>query len=241
MHTSNGRRRRASVVAAALLLSAAAACSHGRTSTPSTAPAGTAQRTPSAATTSDPAAAQAITRAQALTRALHSYAFQAIQQISGGNHPQQTTLRGRIIRPGAVAYDLTVDAAVQQVIKTGGHTYLRTPGHVWAALPKAAPTVDPVSSLLPLLEHLSNARLSGHTLSGTVTGDILSQAHLAPKGGSANQASAVQLTLDTAGHITSVTFRLTIKAGAQTLTLNEAAGYSQFNAVPPIKAPTVGK
>lgn len=237
------RWRRLGVATAAFLaVPALAACSAGATkaqpTTASTAPS-TSPATPAA--TADPAlakaAAAALAKALTQTKALRSYAFTATQTLRGGAQPQVTSLTGRAVRPTAIAYQLSVGGKVQQVIKVSGRTYLRVPPAAWKALAKPSATVDPLASLLPLLTNLTNPALQGATLSGTVSGTVLSQAKLAPAGASGTGSSPVAFTLDKTGHVLSVRLQLTVKAGEKTLTLDEVTTYSALNRAPAIKAP----
>lgn len=233
------RRRCVRTAAAMLTVTVTAACSGG-TAKPVGAAAASPSPTPgssSAAVAADPAALAAVAKAEAATRALRSYAFRASQTLSGGAKVQQTVLTGRAVRPSAVSYDLVVGGKVQQVIKLGGRTFVRVSPAPWKALAKPGPTVDPIASLLPLLSHLDQPTLTGRVLSGNVPASVLSQTGLAPTGAAPAATTPVRLTLDPTGHVTSVTLRLTLKAGAQTLLLDETTSYAQFNTAPPIKAP----
>jgi hypothetical protein len=240
MNQLTSQRRCLGTAAVAVALIAVTACSgggstakpdHPTTAAPSSAP------TKAAAAAPDPAALAALGKAESLTKALHSYAFRASQQLSGGAKVQQTVLTGRAIRPGAVSYDLSVGGKHQQVIKVGGHTFVRVPPGAWKALSKPGPTVDPIASLLPLLANLSEPALSGLALTGKVPATVLSKAGLAPAGAAPSAATPVRFALDAAGHVTAVTLRLTVKAGTQTLVLDEITSFTQFNKVAAIKAP----
>lgn len=224
--------------AATVALTAVAACSGG-SSTPATGgPASASPFAGSSATAAvNVAALAAVAKAEAVTKALHSYSFRASQRLSGGAKVQQTVLTGRAIRPGSVAYDLTVGGKAQQVIKVGGRTYVRVPPAGWKALAKPGPTVDPIASLLPLLSNLTQPALTGRALSGAVPAGVLSQAGLAPAGAAPSASTPIRFALDPEGHVTSVTLRLSLKAGSQTLVLDETTSYAQFNRVAPIKAP----
>jgi hypothetical protein len=232
------RRRCLRTAAAVLALTAVAACSGGSSKPTTSAPGSAAPTTgTSAPAAPDAAALAAVAKAEAVTKALRSYSFRASQNLSGSAKPQQTVLTGRAIRPGSVAYDLTVGGKAQQVIKIAGHTFVRVPPAAWKALTKPGPTVDPIASLLPLLSSLHQPTLTGRTLTGTVPASVLSQAGLAPAGAAPAASTPVRLILDPAGHVTSVTLRLTLKAGTQTLVLDEATSYAQFNKAAAIKAP----
>lgn len=185
----------------------------------------------------DAAALAALSRAEQVTRALHSYSFSATQRLSGGATAQQTLLTGRAVRPGAVSYDVSVAGKHQLVIKVGGRTFVRVPPAAWKALTKPGPTVDPVASLVPLLTGLTDPTLTARTLRGTVASGVLTAAGLAPAGAPSTARSAVTFTLDAAGHVTSVSLSLKVKAGTQTLTLDELTTFNQFNTAPAIKAP----
>jgi hypothetical protein len=234
-------RRLGAATAAFLAVPALAACSASATkaqpTAASTAPS-TSTATPTAtATTADPAAAAALAKALTQTKALRSYAFTATQTLRGGAQPQVTSIAGRAVRPAAIAYQLSVGGKAQQVIKVSGRTYLRVPPAAWKALAKPSATVDPLASLLPLLTNLTEPALHGTTLSGTVSGAVLSQAKLAPAGASGTGASPVAFTLDKTGHVQSVRLQLTVKAGTKTLTLDEVTTYSALNRAPAITAP----
>lgn len=191
--------------------------------------------------TSDSAAVAARSKAEQVTKALHSYSFRATQRLAGGAKPQQTILTGRAIRPGAVSYDVSVEGKQQLVIKVGGRTFVRVPPAAWKALAKPGPTVDPVASLLPLLTGLTHPTLTGPTLRGTVASSVLTAAGLAPTGGTSTAPCTVTFTLDAADHVMSVALSLKVKAGTQTLTLDEVTVFSEFNTAPAINAPGIVK
>ena len=194
---------------------------------------------PQPAATADSAAAVALAKAIVMTKALRSYAFQATQRLTGAAAPQLTSLSGRAVRPAAISYDLRVGGKDQQVIKLGGRTYVRQPPAPWTVLAKPGATVDPLASLLPLLTGLTAPTLTGHRLSGQVPASVLTQARLAPPSAAPNASTPVTFGLDPTGHISSVTLRVTVRAGARTLVLDEATTFSLFNRAPAIKAPGI--
>ena len=236
-------RRFGAATAACLSLLGAAACSSS--STPRTAAATTPSTTSAAPATGskldDPLAKVAVAKAIAATKGLHSYSFRAVQALAGGATKQTTVLTGRAVRPASIAYTLTVGSSTQQVVRVGGRTFLRVPPAGWKALSKPGPAVDPLTSLLPLLNNLQHARLHAGVLTGDVAGSALSQAHLAPAGAAAGAVAPVSFTLDAAGRVTSVDLRLSLQAGAKRLQLNESTTFTGFNLAPPIKAPGVLK
>ena len=188
----------------------------------------------------DLGAMAAVGKAITATKALRSYAFHASQQLTGGAGAQQTVLIGKVIRPGSVSYTLTVGGQTQQVINLAGRTYLRRPPGSWKALANPKSAVDPVASLLPLLTALAQPTLVGNVLRGTVPANVLTASGLAPAGttdrtGIAN--TPVTFTLDGAGQVTDLALRIVVKAGAKTLTVQQATSFSLFDAVPAIVAP----
>ena len=233
-------RRFGAVTAAVVALTVGAVgCSGGSskplaTTHPSSSP-------PQPAATADPAAAVALTRAVAMTKALRSYAFEATQRLTGAERPQFTSLSGRALRPAAISYDLRVGGKHQQVITLGGRTFVRQPPAPWTVLAKPGATVDPLASLLPLLTGLTAPTLTGHRLSGRVPARVLTQARLAPPSTASDASTPVTFGLDPTGHIISVTLRVTVRAGAKTLVLDEATTFSLFNRAPAIKAPGMVK
>lgn len=237
-------RRFGAATAACLPLLGAAACSSS-SSAPRTAAANTPSTTSTAPTAGsrldDPLAKVAVAKAIAATKTLQSYSFRAVQALAGGATKQTTVLTGRAARPASIAYTLTVGSSTQQVVRVGGRTFLRVPPAGWKALAKPGPAVDPLTSLLPLLNNLQHARLHAGVLSGDVAGSALSQAHLAPAGAAPGAVAPVSFTLDAAGRVTSVDLRLSVQAGAKRLQLNESTTFTGFNHAPPIKAPGVLK
>ena len=231
MLTPRWRRFGAATAACLPLLSAAACTSSAHKSSPS----------PTASPTTDAAAATAITRAIAATKVVRTYNFRAVQRLTGGATPQTTVLAGRAARPASITYTLTVGTSTQQVVRIGGRTFLRVPPAPWKALAKAGPAVDPLASLLPLLNGLQHATLTGNTLKGDVPASALSAAHLAPNGAGAGASAPVVLTLDGAGRVTSVNVHLNVQAGAKRLDVNETTTFSAFDHIRPIKAPGVIK
>lgn len=237
MYRSYGPWRRfgaATVVLAAL--SASTACSGGSTaatsaSNPVAPGAVAAPSVPPPSTVSDPAALAARAKAIAATKALHSYAFRATQRISGGARPQVTVLSGRAVRNGGVTYTLTVGGTSQQVVKVGGRTFLRRPPGRWKALAKPTPTVDPISTLLPLLQQLTRASLTGNHLSGAIPANALAS------GAAPGVLAPVTFILNPAHQVTSIGLHATVKAGAQSLVLDAVTAFSGFNRAPAIRAP----
>ncbi len=196
--------------------------------------------TPSPAPTADPAAVAALTRAVALTRRVRSYAFVAVQTVSGPS-TQRTVLTGRAVRPSSIAYDLVVGTSRQQVIKIGNRTFVRVPPARFKAIAKTTPVGDPLASLLPLLEGIQNPTLTGSVITGTVTPATLGQAKLAPASSQGGADAPLRLTLDARGRVASVAVTLKITAGNQALTLVGTTQFSQYEGVAPIAAPGVLK
>jgi hypothetical protein len=194
-----------------------------------------------AAASADPAGAKAVARAVVATKAIRSYGFRAQQLLVGGTTPQRTALAGRAIRPSSIVYTVTVGKATQQVVRVGGRTYLRVPPAPWKALAKAGPAVDPVASLLTLLNHLQQPHLQGSLLTGAVPASALSEAHLAPPGASAGAAAPAEFRLDAHGRASSVALKLSFQAGARRLELSETTSFYGFNSAPAIKPPGVIK
>jgi hypothetical protein len=190
-----------------------------------------------AAVASDPAGEAALAKAVTATAALRSYAFRATQTIRGGAAPQTTVVAGRAVRPASLSYTVTVGRTSQEVVKIGRVVYVRIPPATWKQLVKPTVTVDPVASLTALLEAAQSPRLSGTTLTMEVPAAALSKAQLAPTGAAPGAATPVTLALDAAGRVMSVSIVMTVKAGAKTLTVEEATLFSSFGSVPAITKP----
>ena len=230
----------AAVTGASLALIAGCSTGPGRASALPASPGSGVSLPASSNPAPDLVAVAAVGKAITATKALRSYAFHASQQLTGSASAQQTVLIGQAIRPGSVSYTLTVGGQTQEVINLAGRTYLRLPPGAWKALAKPKSTVDPVASLLPLLTALAQPTLAGNVLRGTVPANVLTAAGLAPTG-TANMSSTastpVTFTLDAAGQVTDLALRIVVKAGAKTLTVQQATSFSLFDAVPTIVAP----
>jgi hypothetical protein len=210
--------------------SAAATAASPTASAVPTAPVGTAE------------AAAALRRAVRVTASVRSYRFAAEQTVTGGPAPQVTRLTGRAIRPAALTYTLLSGGRTQQIVRVGGVTYRRVVPGRYKRLVKATPPVDPLHSLVGILNRVASVT-SAPTAGGTdFTGSLSGQA-AAAAGLVGNAKPAPGLTIpvkvraDRLGRITRLELTEPLQAGARRLLLRQVTTYGGFNAQPAIARP----
>ncbi|HVB28021.1 MAG TPA: hypothetical protein VNE21_08950 [Mycobacteriales bacterium] len=232
------RRRRplVAVVAVALSAGVVAGCTAGKSS--ATAPASPAAVTATGTSTASATALRAA--ALRVTAGLRSYAFLSTQRVSGGGQVTAATVSGVVVTPAAIDYTVTLGGRHEEVIRVGSATFLRALPGPWQRLrhPPVAP--DPLSALLRILTDLTRltAATGGSgsvTLTGQLSPSAARAAGLIPRVGGA--ALPVTVTLDAAHHVTTLSVRVPVRAGSQTLIVTQMTRFTSFDRVPPIRSP----
>jgi hypothetical protein len=207
-------------------------CSGGSNAAHPSGAASTPSASPSAAVTSDPAAAAALERTSRVVRATRSFTFAATEILSGAAS-HATKVHGSVVRGQGVTYVLTANGRTSQVVRIAGATYVRpVPGH-WSKLSKPRPVTDPAGTLLAVLRGLTqlSIRDAGGTriVGGLLTSTAAKAAQL-PVGPTPAQ---VAVTLDPAGHVTKLV--VLTASGSTQITLTTT--YGGFGKVKPLKPP----
>jgi hypothetical protein len=222
-------------LAAPLALVAVASTACSSSSTPSAGSSSTPLASPTASSTADSAAVAAVRHAVTVAAATHSFRFVATEVLSG-DATHATVVRGSVVRSQGVSYVLTANGHSTQVVRIKGATYVRKVPGAWEHLRTPAPVVDPIGSLLAILNGLDGA---GSTPSGTtvvVTGNLsMAAATTAQIPTTPGHPPRVSITIDAAGDITRLVVTTTARGGATAVTLTTT--YTAFNTVAPLKPP----
>lgn len=218
----------APLVGVALLLSA---CSGGSSPAPSP-----SQTSASAAPTVDPAAAKALHRAEAATRALHRFGFTARTTLDA-KQAVRSKLSGRVINGRGVAYQLSVNGKRTQVIRIRKATYVRQIPGGWSKLVKPRAVVHPTAKLEALLHGMTPTFISHPGNKTRVVGLLTADAAKAagvPVSGAPARAVVI---MDKQSRVVSLSLRSTASAGNRNVRLAVVTHYGSFDHVTPITRP----
>ena len=186
-------------VAAPLAFVAVALTACSSSSTPSAGPSSSPLASSTASSTGDSAAVAAIRHAITVSAATRSFRFVASEVLSG-DATHATVVRGSVVRSQGVSYVLTANGHTTQVVRIKGATYVRKVPGAWERLRTPAAVVDPIGSLLAILNGLDGA---GSTTTGTavvVTGNLsTAAATTAQIPTTPGHQPRVSITIDAAG------------------------------------------
>jgi hypothetical protein len=203
---------------------------------------GTAPVSSAPVTSASPGTAIGPVQGQAIaaTRLLRSYAFQAIQTLTGGPVATVTTVTGRVVLPTSIDYTVAVGGKREEVIRVLNVTFVRSIPGPWKRLRRPPRAPDPLRSLLSILSALTNATASAgpggaQTLSGQLSAAAAHVAGLSPA--ATGPPVSVNVTLDAAHRITALSAQLQVSAAGHALTVTDVTRFSDFDAVAAIAPP----
>lgn len=235
--------RRPVVVATAACLLTVAGCSDSDSDpmTPagaSTSPSSSAAASPAAGPTADAGARPALLRVAAATRVVKSYAFTTSQ--SAGT--TVTRLSGRAVRPGSLTYTLTSAGRTEQIVRINAVTYRRVPPAGFRMLVKSQAPVDPLGSLIKVLQGLKDvSRTSspaGTTFRGVLDGPTAAAIGLV--GGAIPAPGVVVpvvLTADRSARVTRFTADIPLRVAGKPVRLMLITAFTGLNKQAAIRAP----
>lgn len=215
----------------AVLVGLVSACSGtaGRSATAAQRATSTPSVSASASPSADVAASAALARAETVVAATRSFTFTATEVLSG-DASHATSVEGSVVRGQGVAYTLTANGRVSQVVRITGATYVRSVPGRWSKLRKPRPVTDPAGTLLAVLRGLTQLSLHANVVDGSLPTEAAKAAQL-PTG---STPARVEVTLDAAGHVTKLV--VTTASGATDVTLTTS--YASFGKVTPLKPPS---
>jgi hypothetical protein len=224
----------------ALVLAAAAAvtaCSGGS----STTTAATTTPTSTASRSSDPRAAQVLSRAERQLAADRSYRFSATETVAAAS-ASTTRVAGSVVRGRGVSYTLTVGRTTTQVVRLRGATYVRSVPGRWARLHKPRPVADPTGSLAAILGGLQGAAVATAqagpgTAVTTVAGELSAAAAKTAGVPTDGKPAQVTVTVDSRYRVTNVTVHTSTQAGSTAVAVTLVTSYSDFDRVPALRRP----
>jgi hypothetical protein len=179
-----------------------------------------------------------LAHAAAVTAALHSYAFGSTETFVASGQSRSAQVTGRVMLPNALSYVLSSGANHTEVIKLRGTTYQRRAGSPWHKNATTGSNGSPLTSLLAILRTLTPnpSTTGGNQVSGTLTQNQARAAGLLGTDVTA-PVTAIQLDLDTAGHITRLQITSHGTRGSRPLSLTQTVTYTSFDHAAPIVAP----